>query len=285
MHYKNVAFFLLSVPFLTQAGLVHSSNDVSHTSPYLASKDSKTASKALVARADDEDVCDGTDKCRDNGQRLWDALQATLKDDNAQDQTRWDDPFKNDYTDAPTRDTQPDARCFQDQFKKINIDYRGHFAQHSIRAKTGTYDAFTQLYNTNQGVITSSHAFKNDDPTNTVPLSEIIFQCYRNECDDISELKKFQLAAVENVINDAYLRVVIDIYEKKGLKSISQDWVRWTYKDNKDDFLALLGTPKLGFVLRMLNDHSVAFDKRIPTAVWTNKLRRAVYVTIDKYDS
>ncbi|KAL8895895.1 MAG: hypothetical protein Q9192_003383, partial [Flavoplaca navasiana] len=171
-----------------------------------------------MTRADEEE-CDDTGKCEERGRTLWNALQATLKNLDAEDVTKYDDPFKNDYDEAVSRDTSPDA------------------------AKSdGSSRSYTNLYNTNQGVMVSPWNFKKFDKTLSVLFSEMLFQCYKAECDEEKELKSFQFAGINTMIEDTYER-----------------WEKWTFADNENDFLALIGTPKLACFLRMLNDHSVAF--------------------------
>lgn len=142
------------------------------------------------------------------------------------------------------------------------------------------------MYNTNQGTLVDVYNYKDQDPKQSMPFSEIIFQCYKKECDEIEELKKFQFAGVCNVGNTEWMDLMDAIFKAHDWSlnhKDAQEWKHWTYKDNRDDFLAFLGTPKIGYILRMLADHSKAFGKRIPTDVYTHKRLSAVYVLIDEY--
>ncbi|KAI4148512.1 MAG: hypothetical protein L6R39_002776 [Caloplaca ligustica] len=271
MRYATLAVLALAAPIWTQAGPVQ-------VDPL---------SGPLVARAPaagDGDSCDTTEKCKNDGQKYWDALQAKLKDDNAQDVTKYDDTLDADYLDAVTRDQSPDAVSWEHLFKEeLHLDFSRHFAVHSVAAKNGARDAFENEYNTNQGVMIGMWNYKEHDTKQTMPFSEVVYQCYRKECDNEKELKKFQFAGVMNVANPEFTSVQDDLYSKNNRRKLFNKFEKWTYEDNKDAFLALLGTPKLSFVLRMLTDHSVKFGKRVPTEVWTNIRTRAVYVKIDEY--
>ncbi|KAL8946005.1 MAG: hypothetical protein Q9222_007540 [Ikaeria aurantiellina] len=275
MYCSALTLFLLSLPFLTQAGPVASDqslqirNDVHSTD--------------LIARAGDDDNCRDTATCTAAGQKLWDALQTKLKDGNAKDETKYDGKLKSDYSDRVTRDATPDYATFQSEFKKNNLDFEKHFADHSVRGNDDDKEAFQNMFNTNQGTMVGVWNFKQYDTKNIMPFSEVIFQCYKKECDEQKELKSFQFAGVQNAANTEYLTVVDDLYTKRKLKKIADEFNKWTFEEQKDGFLALLATQKVSFVLRMLTDHSEAFGKRVPTEVWTNKLRRAVYVRIDEF--
>lgn len=226
-------------------------------------------------------------KCKSTGQRLWDALQDKLNDDNAQDVIQYDGTLAADYEDDDVeRDQTPDPFSWKNIFKDRNLDFKGHFAVHDVRSNGGTTSAYLNEFNTNQGTIINMWNFKEHDTMKTMPFSEVVLQCYKKECDEEDELKKFQFAGVANVINQDYLKVVDAVYNKpenSRREKVHNKFEKWTYEDNQDDFLTLLGTPKLGYVLRMLTDHSVAFDKRIPTELWINKRRREAYVIIDKF--
>ncbi|KAL8852116.1 MAG: hypothetical protein Q9221_003046 [Calogaya cf. arnoldii] len=128
--------------------------------------------------------------------------------------------------------------------------------------------------------------YKENDTKNTLRLSEALFQGYLEECDEEKELKNFQFLGVQNIINTVYLDVALEIFamQTPSIPKLPDKYERWTYKDNQDDFLAFLGTPKLAFLLRMLKDHTVRFDKRIPVAIYTNYRRRSVFIIIEKYE-
>ncbi|KAL8657982.1 MAG: hypothetical protein Q9226_001392 [Calogaya cf. arnoldii] len=280
MRYNALALPCLSVPLLSQAGPVQS---ISHHSSDLGLEAIDRDPGALVSRAE-EDACDDTGRCKDNGRTLWDALLAKLKDPNAEDENRYDDLFKNDYNDNDSRDTSPDANAWRELFKEKKLDYDKHFAQHAVIAKDeGSTLSYVNMFNTNQGVMISPYNFKNHDKKQTVPLSEVIFQCYKKETDEVEELKLFQFAGVNTMIEPTYEKVIWDIYKKRGRPLLHQKWEKWTFEENEEDFLAFLGTPKLSYVLRMLTAHSVAFGKRIPTEVWTNRRGLNAYVVIGKY--
>ncbi|KAL8737196.1 MAG: hypothetical protein Q9181_001922 [Wetmoreana brouardii] len=232
-------------------------------------------SAPFVAQADD---------CKQNGQRLWDALQDKLKDDNAADETRFDQTLDRDYVDEVTSDATPDADAFKNLFQKdLKLDFNQHFAEHNVRSNNGESTAFLNMYNTIQGTMVGVYNYKEYDLKGTMPFSEVMFQCFKKECDEEEELKKFQLAAVSNVVNDAYKKAIKAIYESHGWSKIRDTWRKFTFADNKDDYLTLLGTPKLGFIPRMLADHSVAFGKRVPTDLYTHYIKRSVYVQIDEF--
>ncbi|KAL8921757.1 MAG: hypothetical protein Q9172_003840 [Xanthocarpia lactea] len=272
MRYAALAFLALAAPIWTQAGPVGP----------------ETLSGPLVARAPgdangDGETCDTTDKCKDNGEKYWDALHTKLRDDNAQDVTQYDGTLAADYKDVVIRDQSPDTNTWEDLFKKdLHLDFDKHFAEHTVYPKDGA-KAFVNSYNTNQGVMLGIWNYKEFDTKNTMPFSEVVYQCYRKECDDEKELEKFQFVGVHNIINNAYLELVNDIYKKHKLSKIEDKFRKWTYKDNEDAFLAFLGSSKLIFVLRMLADHSVKFGKRVPTEVWINIRKRGVYVKIEKF--
>ena len=181
----------------------------------------------------------------------------------------------------------PDASAFKDVFQKeLHLDFNGRFAEHVVSTKESVRNAYVNMYNTNRGTLVDVWNYKDQDTIQSVPFSEVIFQCYKDECDEIEELKKFQFAGVCNVGNPEWLKLELEIFEAQGWSPYfkhGQEWKHWTYKDNRNEFLAFLGTPKIGYILRMLADHSKAFGKRIPTDVYTHKKLSAVYVLIDKY--
>ncbi|KAL9609060.1 MAG: hypothetical protein Q9167_006139 [Letrouitia subvulpina] len=261
MRYNALLLLFLSVPFLTQAGPVSSAQSVNHQSRRLEGRAIDHFPSALVARAPtDDNDCDTTDTCKTSGQKNWDALQDKLKDDNAKDVDQYDKTLDTDYEDTVTKDATPDAATFKQVFDDLHLDFDKHFAEHSVAPQGGERVAFSNMYDTDQGAM-----------------------CFKKECDNQKDLKKFQFAGVQNVANEEFLTVTKDIYEKRGLQKLPNKWNKFTYEDNKDDFLAFLGTPKLNFVLKMLTDHSVAFGNRIPKEVYTNYRIRGVYVTIDEF--
>ncbi|KAI4160166.1 MAG: hypothetical protein LQ342_005955 [Letrouitia transgressa] len=284
MRYNALLLLSLSVPFLTQAGPVSSTQSVNYQSRKLEGRAFKDFPGALVARAPpDDDDCDTTDTCKTSGQKNWDALQDKLKDDNAKDVDQYDKTLDSDYEDMVTKDATPDAATFKQVFDDLHLDFDKHFAEHEVAPKGGERVAFSNMFNTDQGAMVGIWNYKKDDTKATMPFSEVIFQCFKKECDDEKDLKKFKIAGVQNVANDEFLTVIKDIYEKRGLPKLPNKWNKFTYEDNKDDFLAFLGTPKLNFVLKMLTDHSVAFGKRVPKEVYTNYRTRGVYVTIEEF--
>lgn len=113
--------------------------------------------------------------------------------------------------------------------------------------------------------------FKKFDKTSSVPFSEMLFQCYKAECDEEKELKSYQFAGINTIVEETYEKVSLEVYKRAGRGTPMPKWEKWTSADNENDFLALIGTPKLACFLRMLNDHSVAFGKRLPTELWTNR--------------
>ncbi|KAL8996285.1 MAG: hypothetical protein Q9169_004171 [Polycauliona sp. 2 TL-2023] len=286
MHYNFLALLCLSTPLLSQAGPAQS---ISHHSSGLGLRTSDPGPAVLITRAEDKE-CNGAEECKSTGQKLWDALQAKLNDDNAQDVTAYDDLFQSEYDDPPTRDTSPNANSWRDLFHKLSYDYKEAFAEHPVTSKTeGSKLSYFNSFNTNEGTMISAYNYKDSEYDKTpddkkVPVSEIIFQCYSKECDDIKELKKFKFGGVYNIINKVFLRVIDEIYDATGRnKGIKSTWEKFTFEENKDEFLALLGTPSIGRFARMLTDHSVAFDNRLPTEIWTNYRPKDVYVVIDKY--
>lgn len=47
--------------------------------------------------------------------------------------------------------------------------------------------------------------------------------------------------------------MIDDICKRRGEKRFggaANKWIKWTYDENQDDFLAFLGTPKVGFILK-----------------------------------
>ncbi|KAL8854119.1 MAG: hypothetical protein Q9221_001041 [Calogaya cf. arnoldii] len=203
-----------------------------------------------------------TKDCLKTGQANWEALLAKLKDDSATDVSQYNGLLKEDYDDVPTRDATPDPNVFKKLFQEdLHLDYTGRFAVNAVGSKEGGREAFVNMFNTNQGIVVG------------------VF-------NDKRELELFQFFGVSNIGNPEYENMIDDIYKRKGeprFGEIANKWTKWTYEENKDDFLAFLGTPKLGLVLRMLTDHSNAFDKRIPTHVYTNKWKNCAYILIDKY--
>lgn len=288
MRYHVLALLSFSIPPLLRAGPVQS---IDHNTSNFTLSEVDFNVGELVARAENEanaeaedDVCDTIETCKAAGQKLWDALQNKLKDKDAKDLEGYDNLFKEKYKDKVTRDTSPDAAAWRDLFRNLNIDYENHFAVHVVRGIEDEYDAYHNLFNTNQGVMISPWNYKNYDTKRPVPFSEVIFQCFKNECDEKEELKKFQLAAIENIGNTQYLKVIEEIYKLRGKNRIKERWEKWTYEDNQDDFITFLGTPKLSFLLRMLADHTVAFGKRIPIEFWENYRLRHAYVVIGEYE-
>ncbi|KAL8760743.1 MAG: hypothetical protein Q9184_003088 [Pyrenodesmia sp. 2 TL-2023] len=288
MRYDVLALLFLSIPPLLQAGPVQS---IDHNTSNFNRSDVDFHLRELVVRAEDEadadaegDGCDTIESCKAAGQKLWNALQDKLKDNDAKDLEGYDDLFKQKYIDKVTRDTSPDASAWRDLFRNLNIDYKDHFAEHVVTGVEDEFQAYDNMFNTNQGVMVSPWNFKRYDTKRPVPFAEVIFQCFKNECDEKEELKLFQLAAIENVVNEQYLKVIKEIYELRGKNKMAERWEKWTYENNQDDFITLLGTPKLSFLLRMLADHSVAFGKRIPIEFWENYRLRHAYVVVGKYE-
>ncbi|KAL8652050.1 MAG: hypothetical protein Q9226_004429 [Calogaya cf. arnoldii] len=286
--YNNIlALLLLSGPFLTQASPVSSVEAIDDHPANLSSRLIEPALGTLTARANDDANCDNRQACLDTGEKNWNALVAKLKDDSATDVTQYDDTLKQDYFPTITRDATPDGIAFKDLFQKdLKLDFNGHFAEHAYASKQDGIQAYVNMYNTNQGTLVNVYNFKERDSKQTLPFSEVVFQCYKNECDEIEELKKFKFAGVANIANTEYVKLIDEIHDGLGFPKTGPKagvWRHWTYEKNQKEFLAFLGTPKLGYILRMLADHSVAFDKRIPTDLWTNKLSNVAYVVIDKY--
>lgn len=76
-----------------------------------------------------------------------------------------------------------------------------------------------------------------------MPFSEVVFQCYKAECEEIEELKKFQFFRVSNIGNTEYGIMIDDIYKRRGEKRFGEaanKWIKWT---------AFLGTPKVGILV------------------------------------
>ncbi|KAL8866738.1 MAG: hypothetical protein Q9198_008776, partial [Flavoplaca austrocitrina] len=158
--------------------------------------------KNLITRANDVPSCNEPKSCLKTGEDNWNALIAKLKDDSAKDVDQYDDTFKKDYKDTRTPGATPDASAFKDVFQKdLHLDFNERFAEHVVSSNEGTRGAFANMYNTNQGTLVDVYNYKDQDPTKSVPFFEIIFQCYKDECDEIEELKKFQFAGVCNVGN------------------------------------------------------------------------------------
>ncbi|KAL8754760.1 MAG: hypothetical protein Q9184_005012 [Pyrenodesmia sp. 2 TL-2023] len=287
MYYSTFALLLLSAPFLTEAGPVSSVDKVDDYSVNLPGRAIEPALGILKARADDDDSCTTRDKCLETGTSNWDALVTKLKDDSATDVDQYDGKLETDYVDNVTPDVTPNGDAFKDLFQKVlHFDFNAHFATHAVSGNEGGTEAYVNMFNTNQGTLVNEYNDKSREDKKLMPFSEVVFQCYKKECDEIQELKKFQFAAVANVANQEYLAVIDDIYDRNQLNKYgprADEWIKWTYEGNRDDFLAFLGTPKIGYILRMLKDHSNAFGKRIPTEVHTNKWRNALYVIIDEY--
>ncbi|KAL9639366.1 MAG: hypothetical protein Q9204_001128 [Flavoplaca sp. TL-2023a] len=132
MRYNILALLCLSIPLLSHAGPVQSVDDESDLSLRAVEPDHG----ALMTRADEEE-CGDTGKCEERGRTLWDAIQTTLKNPSAEDVTKYDDPFKNDYGDVVSPDTSPDAGSWRDYFQKtLRLDYEKQFAQHDVTAKS-----------------------------------------------------------------------------------------------------------------------------------------------------
>lgn len=222
-----------------------------------------------------------------DGSNNWNALLEKLKDDSATDVDQYDGTLAADYDDKVTPDVTPEGNAFKDLFQnQLHLDFNKHFATHAVSEKDNGVVAYVNMFNTNEGTLVNEYNYKKLDGKKSMPFSEVVFQCYKKECDEIQELKNFQFAGVTNVANPEYLDVISDIYKKNKLPLYGPSadaWIQWTYEEKKDDFLAFLGTPKISYILRMLADHSNAFGKRIPTEVRTNKWRNTIYVIIDEY--
>ncbi|KAL8922105.1 MAG: hypothetical protein Q9172_003710 [Xanthocarpia lactea] len=198
-----------------------------------------------------------------------------------------DEDGDKDYKDRVLPKQTPDENSWKTLFQNVlHLDYTDSFAEHNVASKSGVREFAQNEFNTNQGVMLGQWNYYNDhDLDKTMPFSEVIYQCYRKECDEEEELQKFQFAGVMNVAEPAFSKIQDELYKRNGRRTLFNQWEEWTYDANQEAFLAYLGTPKLGFILRMLTDHAAKFGKRYPTGVYTNIRTRAVYVTIDKYEA
>ncbi|KAL8689833.1 MAG: hypothetical protein Q9218_004578 [Villophora microphyllina] len=282
MLYKALVLLLVSNPFPTQGSPARSLLAPADTSPGPINTTLVLDGRPLITRGEEDDTCDAVDKCTNVGQKLWDALQTKLLDSKAQDETKYDGTLAADYQDVRKKDLTPPVH-FQQLFKDLNLDYEKHFAMHTVKSNIDVHDAFENMFNTNQGTLIGYWNYKEYDTKKTMPFSEVIFQCYKKECDEESELKKFQFAGIYNVANNKFGELQEDLYNSNNVQKITNRFVKWTFDANKDAFLALLGTPLLNFVLRMLTDHSVAFGRIIPTEVWTNIRTKTVYVKVGEF--
>ncbi|KAL8902496.1 MAG: hypothetical protein Q9207_004653 [Kuettlingeria erythrocarpa] len=188
----------------------------------------------------------------------------------ATDVDQYDGTLATDYDEKVTPDVTPEGNAFKDLFQnQLHFDFNKHFTTHVVSERDNGVVAYVNMFNTNEGTLVND-----------------CLQCYKKECDEIQELKNFQFAGVTNIANQEHLGVIEDLYKRNNLPLYgprTDKWIQWTYEEKRDDFLAFLGTPKISYILRMLADHSNAFDKRIPTEVRTNKWRNTIYVIIDEY--
>ncbi|KAI4256049.1 MAG: hypothetical protein L6R42_006429 [Xanthoria sp. 1 TBL-2021] len=266
MYCNNLVLLLLSVPFLTQAGPLSSVDETGGFSVNFSGRVTEPALGTLIARAGDDEARKDTKDYLRTGETNWKALLAKLKDDSAEDVDQHDGLLAADYSDVPTRDATPDSNAFKKLFQEdLHLDYTGRFAIHAVSSKRGGSEAFVNMFNTNQGTVVGVFNDKRVDDKQSMPFSEVVFQSYKAECDEIEELKKFQFFGVSNIGNTEYGIMIDDIYKRRGEKRFGEaanKWIKWTYDENQDDFLAFLGTPEVGFILRMLTDHSKAFGKK-----------------------
>ncbi|KAL8767659.1 MAG: hypothetical protein Q9209_005918 [Squamulea sp. 1 TL-2023] len=260
----------------------------------LEGRSAEAVSKTLVIRADegaDPDVqCTKWNTCKEEGRKNWDKLLEQLHRDEPQEVTQYDGILERDYNDVVTRDSIPEDAAFRKVFEDLHLDFHKHFATHDVAPKDETTTSgsglatYQNMYNTNQGTMVGMWNYKEYDTKNTLTFSEAFFQCFRAECDEVEELKKLQFLGVQNVRNPAYLQTILEIYIENEINELPSVYKKWTYKDNQDEFLGLLGTPKLAFILRMLGDHPVRIGKKIPVAVYTDYRIRSLYILFEEYE-
>ncbi|KAL8787433.1 MAG: hypothetical protein Q9213_002210 [Squamulea squamosa] len=294
MHYKFLTVLFLCTSGFLRAGPVPSDRLFDGHFTEIEGQSTGIVSKALLARAEETEGSDANCKdwntCKIEGRKNWDRLKEKLDADNPQEVTEYDDVFERDYIDGVTKDSTPEDAAFREVFENLHLDFHKHFATHVVASKdekteSGSGHAtYQNMYNTNQGTMIGMWNFKEYDTKNTMPFSEAFFQCFRKECDEAEELKKLQFLGVQNVINEVYLQVVLDIYRENKVKTLYSEYKKWTYEDNQDEFLGLLGTPKLGFLLKMLRDHPVRIGKKIPVEIYTNHRLRSLYILIKEYE-
>lgn len=144
--------------------------------------------------------------------------------------------------------------------------------------------AYKNIINTRYGVLLALHNFRDEDDAKMLPWSEIMYQVWQESkaYDDEKHAKMgmppgASLATLQHsiqttVTNERTLDLLELMYTKMGYPPIRDGdtvWRRWTERETRDWFLALLGTDNCKGTVFLLTQHADEAGRKEVTEIWT----------------
>ncbi|KAL8934566.1 MAG: hypothetical protein Q9216_005848 [Gyalolechia sp. 2 TL-2023] len=224
----------------------------------------------------DATFCKSFEDCRNDGYRVWNALQTTLMDPLPMDKTDGFYIFPTAYVVQPS-DVQFGYAGLEEDLGKHGFDVKGlsDWETASINPQTHEPDdpaAYDNSFDTKNGLIVAHWNHNQADNQRQLKWSEIAFQTWQFVQKETKGGSISNLRAVirHEVANGGTLNTLRTLFRNRLLQPNAKDenWYAWTEAEQDFYFFALLGTANVKGVLWLLRDHAVAIGMKEITRVW-----------------
>ncbi|KAK0099637.1 hypothetical protein ONS95_013467 [Cadophora gregata] len=213
-------------------------------------------------------------KCQARGRKVYDILQAARTDPGrttvATDK-QGGDGLMAAYDIVTSPDTLTVPVSLMDEFDAIGYS-PFNYRKVQVKIKNSRQDPmFDNLFNAREGVIFAidNQGWRGGDQRQ-LKWSEAAFQSYSQMARDQGmPLDRLGRIYRYNVANDEAVPIVEEAYDIRGSNLYGGYWEKWTYAENPEAFLALLGTENGAGVGYLLSDHAAAFGKMNVEAIYT----------------
>ncbi|KAL8685350.1 MAG: hypothetical protein Q9218_007820 [Villophora microphyllina] len=254
--------------------------------------------QALSIRGIEQDstACNSYEKCSSKGLQIWNILHSNLSSPKPYIREDTSATFNMYYQAEPQPYQLEDFEMKQD-FEEHHFDTQ-HLDVWTIVSKDPAVPSllediddppYTNVFDTNQGIIIADANFRFLDTEQKLSWSEIIYNLWKlamEEADHQHSLDKTYPQSkpisnlqyiVQHLVVNADAQTIVELaYQRSGYKfndgsAEAGVWRVWTEEDlnTRYWFYALLGTENVKGTLWLLNDHSVEIGKKEITKIWT----------------
>ncbi|KAL8783700.1 MAG: hypothetical protein Q9213_004439 [Squamulea squamosa] len=238
--------------------------------------------------APDEITCSDYSTCSSKGLGYWTELQTTLAQPNPIDRTDGKAIFDRDYgCEFITLDyNNPDLQRIFPDLTAHGINPRW-VEPHAVFSKNTEETAYTNLFQTNKGVILALENYRDADEAKTLQWSELMYQAwpYAQAWDEYRQeqgiyenhpgsgpISSFSTVIQVDVRNEESQAVLRTIWKAVGWEwnTLDHTWRKFTVEDPATSrwFYALLGTPNVKGTVYLLKDHAAEIGKKTVTEIW-----------------
>jgi hypothetical protein len=217
--------------------------------------------------------CDGTiAKCKEKGQEIWGKI-ASAKGDTDGISAKYAKYYQ-DLAAASQIDTAFNTgKRVKDLMAGVDLKVPARLTSVTIKGHSGSGAvAYENIYS--EKLIAAINNFREEDPVekeNQVNWNVVAFEQYKKVATPASLTYVLRY----NIVNTATNAVATAIYKAVGKEGDttkdSTDWVMWTYAENADYILALLGTPNGSGAGYILIDYAETLNKKSIAAIYTRK--------------